>query len=80
LAQCHWAGELLLLPSMTPPWAGRLAALGVTGVHDLARLPEPLLREAMGIEDPGARVPIQAWLAEARALAADASPTPEVGC
>ncbi len=71
LARCHWAGELLLLPSMTPPWAGRLAALGVTGVQDLALLPEPLLREAMGVEDRSAGVPIQAWLAEARALAAE---------
>lgn len=65
LAQCHWAGDLLLLPSMTPAWAGRLAALGVTGIHDLSLLPAPLLREAMGVEDsPG--VPVAAWVAEAK--------------
>ncbi|MHB1261152.1 MAG: hypothetical protein ACYC2H_05495 [Thermoplasmatota archaeon] len=74
LARCHWAGELLLLPSMTPPWAGRLATLGVTGVQDLALLPESLLREAMGVEDPGAKVPIRAWLMEARAFAAEGMP------
>lgn len=50
LAASHWAGELLLLPSMTPAWAGRLAALRVTGVHDLALLPPALLAGAMGMD------------------------------
>lgn len=71
LARCHWAGELLLLPSMTPPWAGRLAALGVTGVQDLALLPESLLRAAMGVEGAAERVPVDAWLAEATGRVAE---------
>lgn len=64
LARCHWAGEMLLLPAMTPPWAGRLAALGVTGTGDLALLTPPLLREAMGVE--AADVPVETWIEEAR--------------
>lgn len=68
LAQCHWAGELLLLPSMTPPWAGRLAALGVTGIRDLALLPPALLTAAMGIEASTPTAPVTAWVAEARLI------------
>lgn len=67
LARCHWAGELLLLPSMTPPWAGRLAALGVTGIGDMALLTPALLRDAMGLA-ASADVPVEAWVAEARGL------------
>ena len=67
LAQCHWAGELLLLPSMTPPWAGRLAALGVTGIRDLALVPPTILREAMGL-DNGPSPPVEAWIEQARHL------------
>jgi uncharacterized membrane protein len=72
LARCHWAGELLLLPSMTPAWAGRLAALGVTGVGDLALLTPGLLSEAMGLrrrlEAAGGDPPVQAWILQARRL------------
>jgi uncharacterized membrane protein len=64
LAHCHWAGEMLLLPAMTPAWAGRLAALGVTGTRDLALLTPSLLRGAMGVE--AADVPVEAWIDEAR--------------
>lgn len=71
LSLSHWAGELLLLPSMTPPWAGRLAALGVTGIRDLALLPAPMLRQALGVSGPNTPpldAPIEAWLEEARAF------------
>lgn len=66
VAHAHWAGELLLLPSMTPDWAGRLATLGVTGIRDLAILPADLLRQALG--EPS-EPHIGSWIREARSLA-----------
>ena len=63
LAESHWAGELLLLPSMTPHQAGRLAALGVTGPRDLALLPPDLLRQAMAAPPD---LPLSDWVREAQ--------------
>lgn len=68
LALSHWAGDLLLLPSMEATWAGRLAELGVTGVRDLALLPPELVARAVGLADaPSAELAAQ-WHREASSL------------
>jgi len=56
---------------MTPPWAGRLAVLGVTGIQDLALLPVPFLREAMGVGGPAAEIPVHSWVTEAQTRVAE---------
>jgi uncharacterized membrane protein len=71
LAWCHWAGELMLLPSVEPIWAGRLAALGITGLRDLALLPPELVSSTLGIHDAEDAALAVVWQREAEeALAA----------
>jgi uncharacterized membrane protein len=68
LALSHWAGELLLLPSMDASSAHRLAGLGVTGVRDLALLPPDLV--ARSASDASSAALAARWHREARELAA----------
>jgi uncharacterized membrane protein len=65
VAEVHWAARLLLLPSMRPEMAGRLASLGVSGRRDLLLLSGDTLAEALDLPPDTGPALVARWKQEA---------------
>lgn len=66
VAECHWASRLLLLPTMPPEMAGKLATAGITGRRDLVLVPTHLACLALGSSDAETAAKVEQWKIEAK--------------